>query len=282
MKVFLFALLVCASLAKTVDRHYHYHLEGLNAEAQRELLALNPKHKGFLSNLWCFVKNPINKESRGNCISAANAKAEEKKNSAAADKSQAQKRLLSSESDLMVKNLHHKLTKLQVKCNTFYFWSKARRVKCLNGIKRKLFAQVVSVGGSAHKNFFKKFLCMIRNPINKTKREECYRKIQNKNNDNSNVNATSKVAGKRRLSAAHKHVGDSLSCFFKNMTNSKKRAECNAAAKAKRDARNKAKAAKQKAAKEDKKKNQSKPPKAGLNAKGKASHRSNIRAESSY
>lgn len=274
MKAIVLTFLISLALTKTVEKHYHYHIDGLSPEAQRELMQLDPNHKGFMSNVWCFVKNPFNKQKRLNCIETANAK---ENNQAPTDSKTTSKRLLSSETDMLFKKFEHKLTWKQFKCHSLYFWSKSKRQTCLGNTKRRLAAEIASFGSPKHEGFFGKLKCLFKHAFNKSKREECYKQVneeeERKKSETKTEITTEVKAAKRRLSTEHKHIIDTTGCFFRYMFNSKKRADCNAKAKSKREAAKKAseekKAAAKKAEAEAKASAERDEMMVGLNAKGK-------------
>lgn len=256
---------MCVALAKTTEKHFHYHLDGLDAHTQRELMQLDPSHKGFFANLKCFFKNPFNKQKRQDCVAAANAANN-------GDKNQKQgviagKRLLIAEADDLFRTLDHKLTWKQTKCYSLYFWSKTKRQACLDKAKRNLMAAFAALGSPEHKGFWGNFKCLLKHAFNKTKRQECYDAVKAEDAKKDSANA------KHRLTAQHKHILDTTGCFFKNMFNKQKRAECNAKAKAARDAKNKAaaekKAAEKKAEEDRKAEEKRKENRVGLDSKGK-------------
>jgi len=274
MKVIILTLMACAVFAKATEKHFHYHFDGLDAETQRELMQLDPSHKGFFANVKCFFKNPFNKQKRQDCVAAA--KAAENK---AAPKSAilAGKRLLEGETDGLFRSLDHKVNWQKAKCYSLYFWSKTKRQACLDKIQRKLMTAFASLGNPQHRGFWGNFKCLMKHAFNKTKRQDCYNAVKaedDKKKAEAQKNAAAiKPAPKRRLNAEHKQILDKTGCFFKYMFNKKKRAECNAKAKAARDAKNKAdaekKAAQAKADEKKKAEEKKKEKNVGLNSKGK-------------
>lgn len=448
MKLFVIALLLSLATSKTIEKHYHIHMAGLDARTQRQLLQMRPDHKGFFGNVWCYLKNPANKNNRQACINNANnggnnasvsttttvtskpasnnnrylsaerhalfaefdemitahkaecyehsqteasyhacvkdveeqakahfaalgnpshrgfwgrfkclishafnkdnreqcyrdvQNADDSKNAAIALNAQANtkgntnvtpqsttttssstttanngtySRRLSAHKAALVKEFDHKVNWARAKCYK-YFYNKQKYNACVNSLQTTTTAHLVAIGDPSHKAFWGKFKCLVKYLFNKDKREQCYQDAQqaednknaavainasasanaNKGNPNPPANSpapqkatttsTSTVSNKRRLSPAHGHVVDSTGCFFKYMFNSQKRAQCNADAAAKRDARNK-KSAQDNEAKRKSDANNAAQKKAadeaaaraakkrvGLNAQGKASH----------
>lgn len=182
MKLGLVVLLVSATLASVVEKHYHYHLEGMNSGSQRALLQMNPDHKGFFSKAWCRLSN----WKRAN-VDACNAKNE--------DKSKVE---VVSKAHLMVQKhmiqvLEHKLTWRQSKCWSLYFWSKTRRQPCLDKVRRLLNSEIKELNvPMKHRSLWGNSKCFTRFMFNKAKRQECYDKVKadelaKKNNKANNV-----------------------------------------------------------------------------------------------
>lgn len=269
MKVVILTFLVCAALSKGIEKHFHYHLDGLSPQAQRELMQLNPKHKGFFRNVWCFMKNPFSKDKRRTCIEAAKEKNE--KEGAPEDKNADAKRLLEANSDHLFKNLNHKLDWKKTKCRALYFWNKKKREECLEKAKRKLMANFSGLGNPNHKGFWSQLKCLLKHPFKKDKRQECNEaaKAANKEDDSDKQSVKSDA----KVSAQHRHVLDSTRCFFKYMFNKKKRTECYEKSKKQREANKKAaeeeKEAAKKAEEEKKAEEKKKESRIGLDAKGK-------------
>lgn len=281
MKVFILTFLVSIALTKTVEKHYHFHLDGLYTKTQRALLQIKPDHKSICSNVWCFLKNPFNKDKRAACVDAVNAEANKGLNANLGANTTVGAhrggRALSDEKHLLMKEFKHKINFQRAKCWRF-FYSKAKRQRCFDEVEAKLAAKVVVVSHPSHRGFCGRFKCLVKYLFYKSMRDQCYQNVKdednNKNATASLENDTSSKTSPHRLSVAHKHVYDSTKCFFRYMFNSKKRAECKA--KAEREAAKKIadekKAAKLREEEQNRANQETQERRVGLNAKGKARH----------
>ena len=73
MKTILVTLLLAACVTSIIEKHYHYHLDGLNLNQQEinHLMADIKKHghKGFFGRIWCYMSN-FSSASRNACLAA--------------------------------------------------------------------------------------------------------------------------------------------------------------------------------------------------------------------
>ena len=176
MKLSLIAILVTATLSSTIEKHYHYHFDGISAESQRALLQRNPSHKGFFSRVWCRVSN----WKKAN-VDACNAKYEAK--DANNNQNTVVVQPLSSPEVLVKKHLiqifEHKLNWKQSKCWSLYFWSKVRREKCLAVAQTKLASEIKGLNvPQKHRALWGSTKCFTRFMFNKAKRLACYAEVK--------------------------------------------------------------------------------------------------------
>lgn len=170
MKLGLVLLLVSATLASVVEKHYHYHFNG-NEDSHKSLLEMNPGHRGFFSKVWCRLSNwkKANVEACNERYAA--------KNALNKIKDDVKARLLVQKH--MIQIMEHKLNWKKSKCWSKYFWSKARRQACLDNAKRLLISEIRGLNISKkHRAFWSKTKCFAKFMFNKTKRQACYEQVK--------------------------------------------------------------------------------------------------------
>ena len=179
MKVFILALLASLSFCSITQEHYHFHMGGLDARSQRQLMMDTGAHKGFFANTWCYLKNPANKQTRQACIDKANNKnGAQVSTTTTVHTKPATGRYLKAERRALVADFDAQVKAAHDACDAKHTSEQEKR-RCLQALQREVRRNLAAIGKPSHRGFWGRFKCLVSHLFNKEQRETCYRDVQN-------------------------------------------------------------------------------------------------------